>query len=71
MWVQELGLSMVFDLDLLAPPLRRDLTLYWRRGRRRTASWNSRRRWRDFSRTQAAWTLPPAPNGAHAAEWPS
>lgn len=69
MWVQELGLDPGFDPDrprrhfaeTLTPVLETRPSAY---GILEQLPPVAR-----FSRTQAAWTLPPAPNGAHAAEW--
>lgn len=69
MWVQELGLDPTFDAarprrhfaDALTPVLETRPSAYGVLEQLPPVA--------QFSRTPAAWTLPPAPNGAHAPEW--
>ncbi|AOB30454.1 hypothetical protein AKI39_06720 [Bordetella sp. H567] len=69
MWVQELGLDPAFDAakprrhfaEALTPVLETRQSAY---GPLEQLPPVAR-----FSRTPAGWTLPPAPNGAHAPEW--
>jgi hypothetical protein len=69
MWVQELGLDAGFDPDRPRRHFAEELTPVLETRQSAYGPLEQLPPVAQFSRTRTAWTLPPAPNGAHAPEW--
>jgi crotonobetainyl-CoA:carnitine CoA-transferase CaiB-like acyl-CoA transferase len=69
MWVQELGLDSDFDPDRPRRHFAEELTPVLETRQSAYGPLEQLPPVAQFSRTRAGWTLPPAPNGAHAADW--